>query len=95
MAFLKLENIVLNTAYIAAVQLDSRTRSGEISISILMVSPKFPLVREEGVFQDPHRYEWLEFTGRKAKALQDYFNSFGNVIDLLPQSHESIEHFNS
>lgn len=92
MAFIKVENIVINTNYIAAVQLQcdtcpgetSDTCPGETSISILMAIPKFPLLELESVFPNPYSYEWLEFTGREARVLRDYFSSFNNVIDLLP-----------
>ncbi len=85
MAFIKVENIVINTNYIAAIKLESQTYSGERSISILMATPKFPLLQVEATFPEPYHYEWLDFTGRAAKVLRDYFSSFNNVIDLLPQ----------
>jgi hypothetical protein len=84
-AFIKVENTVLNTNYIAAIKLESQTRSGERSISILIVAPKFPLLQIESTFPSPGSYEWLDFTGQAAIVLQDYFSSFNNVIDLLPQ----------
>lgn len=90
MAFIKLGNTVINTAYIAAVELESRTHSGEISVSILIAAPKFPLTQKEDIFQSLHHYEWLEFTGRQAQALRDYFGSLNHVVDLLPESHHSI-----
>lgn len=87
MAFIKVENIVINTNYIAAVKLESQTYSGERCVSILMATPKFPLFQLEETFPNPYHYEWLDFTGREANALRDYFSSFNNVIDLLPQPH--------
>lgn len=83
MTFLKVENIVINTRYIAAVKLESQTCSGERSVSILLATPKFPLLQLEGTLPVPYHYEWLDFTGREAQVLQDYFSSFNNVIDLL------------
>lgn len=86
MAFIKVENIVINTNYIAAIKLDNQTVSGESSVSILMATPKLPLFQIEGAFPNHHHYEWIDFIGREAKALKDYFTSFNNVIDLLPQA---------
>ncbi len=88
MAFIKVENIVINTNYIAAVKLDNETFSGEKSVSILLATPKFPLLQLEAAFPTPYHYEWLDFTGREAKVLRDYFSSFNNVIDLLPQQQK-------
>lgn len=85
MAFIKVENTVLNTNYIAAVKLATQTGSGERSVSILIVAPKFPLLQIESTFPSTGSYEWLDFTGQAAIVLQDYFSSFNNVIDLLPQ----------
>ncbi|WP_339384117.1 hypothetical protein [Gloeocapsopsis crepidinum] len=85
MAFIRIENIVINTNYIAAIKLDNQTISGESSVSILMATPKLPLFQIEGAFPNHYHYEWIDFVGREAKALQDYFTSFNNVIDLLPQ----------
>lgn len=84
MAFIKVENVVINTNYIAAIKLESQTYSGEKCVSILMATPKFPLLQVEATSPNPYHYEWLDFTGREANVLQDYFSSFNNVIDLLP-----------
>lgn len=84
MAFLKIENIVINTNYIAAIKLDGQTVSGEGSVSILMATPKLPLFQIEGAFPNHYHYEWIDFVGWEAKALKDYFTSFNNVTDLLP-----------
>jgi hypothetical protein len=87
MAFIKVDNIVINTDYIAAIKLESKTYSGDSSISILMATPKFPLVElEEAALPNPYHYEWIDFTGKKAKVLRDYFTSLNSVIDLMPQS---------
>ena len=88
MAFIKVENIVLNTNYIAAVKLESQTCSGEKCVSILMATPKFPMLHMEAAFPNPYHYEWMDFTDQEAIVLQDYFSSFNNVIDLLPQHQE-------
>jgi hypothetical protein len=88
MAFIKVANTVLNTNYIAAIKLESQTRAGERSISILIVAPRFPFLQIESTFPNACSYEWLDFTGQAAVVLQDYFSSFNNVIDLLPQ-HQS------
>ena len=85
MAFLKIENIVINTNYIVAVQLESQTGSGERCVSILLATPKFPLLQLEANYSNPFQYEWVDFTGKQAIALQNYFSSFNNVIELLPQ----------
>jgi hypothetical protein len=91
MAFIKIQNVIINTSYVAAVKLDSKT-SGDKCVSVLLATPKFPLFQLESTSPNYH-YEWIEFTGFAANALQDYFTSFNNVIDLLPQYQESvIEH---
>lgn len=87
MAFIKIRNVVLNTTYIAAVKLDCRIQSGEPGVSILLATPKFSLSQvllEETTTSGFYHYEWLDFTGKEARALQDYFSSFNNVVDLLP-----------
>ena len=89
MAFIKIQNVIINTSYVAAVKLNNQTGSGEKSVSVLIAPPKFPLFHWETTSQDLFRYEWIEFTGQAANALQDYFTSFNNVIDLLPQYLES------
>lgn len=84
MAFIKIDNFVINTSYVAAVKLEDQTYSGENSVSLLIATPKFPLFQKEAISQNPYHYEWLDFTGQAANALRDYFSSFNNVIDLLP-----------
>lgn len=87
MAFIKVDNIIINTDYIAAIKLETKAYSGDNSISILMATPKFPLVElEEAALPNPYHYEWIDFTGKKAKVLRDYFTSLNIVIDLMPQS---------
>jgi hypothetical protein len=85
MAFIKIQNIVINTSYVAAVKLDSQTSSGEKSVSVLIVIPKFSSLPWETSSHNLYHSEWIEFTGQAANALSDYFSSFNNVIDLLPQ----------
>ncbi len=85
--FIKVGNIVINTNYIAAVKLDSETFSGEKSVSILLATPKFPLLQLSAV-PTPYHYEWLDFTGREAQVIRDYFTSFNQVVDLLPRHQE-------
>ena len=89
MAFLKVGNIILNTNYIACVKLESQTFSGEKSISILIATPRFPLLAGvDTTSPELYHYEWLHFTGRQAWGLKDYFSSYNNVIDLLPQDEQ-------
>ncbi|MEC4814263.1 MAG: hypothetical protein SAK29_13460 [Scytonema sp. PMC 1069.18] len=93
MAFIKIQDVVINTSYVAAIKLNNQTSSGDKSISVLIATPTFPLLFPETVSQDSqtlYQSEWIEFTGQAARALQDYFTSFNNVIDLLPPYQESI-----
>ena len=86
MAFLKVGNIVLNTNYIASVKLESHTFTGERSLSLLMATPRFPLLAgTDSAAPEFYHYEWIHFTGRQAQGLRDYYSSYNNVIDLLPQ----------
>ncbi|WP_414542948.1 hypothetical protein [Nostoc sp. CCY0012] len=89
MAFIKIQNVIINTSYIAAVKLDTQTSLGEKSVSVLVATPQFPVIQWDTIAQNLCHYEWMEFTGQAANALQDYFTSFNNVIDLLPQYQES------
>jgi hypothetical protein len=89
MAFIKIQNVVINTSYIAAVRLDTQTSLGEKSVSVLVVTPQFPLIQWDTIAENLYHYEWMEFTGQAANVLRDYFSSFNNVIDLLPQYQES------
>ena len=90
MAFIKLEDVVINTSYIAAIRLECHTRSGEPCVSLLVAIPTSSLLQQESPTQGLYHYEWLEFKSDAAKALQDYFSSFNNVIDLLPQYKSSV-----
>ncbi|MDJ0734307.1 MAG: hypothetical protein QNJ47_09575 [Nostocaceae cyanobacterium] len=87
MAFIKIQNVVINTNYVAAVRLDCQTISGEKSVSILIANPNVPSLEWETISPNLYQNQWMEFTGEAALALQDYFSSGNNVIDLLP--HES------
>ncbi len=87
MTFIKVENVVINTNYIAAVRLEGQNRTGEESVSLLIAIPLLPLFPEEASPSSSYQYEWLEFSGSSALALQDYFSSYSNVHDLLPQPH--------
>ena len=89
MAFIKIGTFVINTAYIAAVNLESKSLSGETSVSILVAVPKFILRETEPIHPNLYCYEWLDFTGKEALVLQDYFSSFNNVNDLLPNYQET------
>ena len=88
MAFIKIQNVVINTDYIAAVRFNNQTGSEKKSVSVLVATPKYGLFEWETVSSNNRKEEWMEFTGQAAKALEDYFSSFNNVIDLLPQYQE-------
>lgn len=90
MAFIKIQDVVINTSYVAAVKLDSQTSSGEKSISILITTPNFSLFSWELMSENIAHSQWIEFTGQAANALRDYFTSSNNVIDLMPQCCEPI-----
>ncbi|MDJ0674812.1 MAG: hypothetical protein QNJ36_05450 [Calothrix sp. MO_167.B42] len=85
MAFIKIQDVIINTSYVAAVKLDSQTSSGEKSISILITTPNFSLFSWEFMSENIAHSQWIEFTGQAANALRDYFTSCNNVIDLMPQ----------
>lgn len=88
MAFIKIQNVVINTDYIAAVRFNNQNGSDKNSVSVLVATPKSPLFEWDTVSSN-HQDRWMEFTGQAAKALEDYFSSFNNVIDLLPECHET------
>jgi hypothetical protein len=88
MAFIKINNVVINTTYIAAVRLQNQNSSGEKIVSLLMATPKIPLSQREEMVVNAYDYQWLDFEGQAANALEDYFSSFNNVIDLLPNYQE-------
>ena len=88
MAFIKIQNVVINTNYIAAVRFNNQTSSDKKSVSVLVATPKKSLFEWESASSNHYKEEWMEFTGQAAKALEDYFSSFNNVVDLLPQTQE-------
>ncbi len=93
MAFIKVENVVINTAYLAAVRFEGQMRSGDLSVALLIALPThalFQTTAPANTASNLYHYEWLEFTGDSARALQDYFSSFNNVVDLSPQSHSRL-----
>lgn len=90
MVFLKIDKVVINTEYILAVKLQDDTDSREKVVSILMAAPNTHLSQIETVAPNPYHYEWIDFVGQAADALQDYFSSFNNVIDLLPSYQEPL-----
>jgi hypothetical protein len=85
MMFIKVEDLVINTSYIAAVRFYGKSRSDDLKVFLLVTASTASLLQQEEVSPGLHHYEWLEFTGDSAKALQDFFTSFNNVIDLLPR----------
>jgi len=89
MAFIKIQNVVINTSYVAAVKLENQTSLGEKSVSVLIATPQLPSFQWDTIAQNLYHYEWIEFPGQAATVIQDYFTSFNNVIDLLPQYQES------
>ncbi len=89
MALIKIQNVVINTSYVAAVRLGEKNESGQNCVSVLMITPQSLLFPWESASQNLYHYEWIEFTSQAAIALQDYFSSCNNVIDLLPQYEES------
>ena len=92
MAFIKVDNMVINTTYIAAVRLEGQDTFGEEKVSLLIAIPTFPLNQPEknSTTTNFYQYEWVEFHGFAAIALQDYFSSFNNVIDLMPQNNRRV-----
>jgi len=84
MAFIKVGKVVINTNYIALVKLENPPCSGETGVSLLIATPQLPLLPRESTSQGGCCYKWLDFTGSEARALQDFFSSFNNVIDLQP-----------
>ncbi|MEH2379996.1 MAG: hypothetical protein V7K27_14110 [Nostoc sp.] len=81
MTFIKIQNVVINISYVAVVRLDNQTISGEKSVS----TPQFLSLQWDTIAQNLYDYKWIEFTGQAVIRLPDYFSSFHNVIDLLPQ----------
>lgn len=84
MAFIKVDNIIVNTNYIAAVRLEGLNRAEEESVFLLIAIPIASFPSQDKAANSSYQYEWLEFTGASARALKDYFSSFNNVLDLMP-----------
>lgn len=89
MAFIKVEDVVINTTYIAAVRLAGKNSEGEEVVALLIAIPTVALLQPNTPSTNLYHYEWLEFVGCAAIALRDYFSSFNNVIDLLPEDISS------
>ena len=88
MTLIKIHNVVINNRYVAVIRLDNQTVSGDKSISVPLANPEFSLFQWDTIAQNLYYYKSIEFTGQAAITLQDYFTSFNNVIDLLPQYQE-------
>lgn len=88
MTFIKVGNMIINTQYIAAIKLESQTCFGERCVSILMPTPNSSALQVKAGFPNSYHYKWHDFTSREAMVLKDYFSSFNNVVDLLPQHQE-------
>lgn len=56
MTFIKIKNVVINTNYVAAIELDNQTRSGKKCVDVLIATTKFSLFpfisQAEGALQD-------------------------------------------
>ena len=81
MTFIKIQNVVMNTSYVAAIKLNNQTVSGEKSVSVPLATPQFSSLQWDTIAQNLSHYKWIEFTDQAAIALQEYFISFNNVID--------------
>ena len=81
MTFIKIQNVVMNTSYVAAIKLNNQTILGEKSVSVPLATPQFPSLQWDTIAQNLYHYKWIEFTGQAVITLQDYFTSFNNVID--------------
>lgn len=81
MTFIKIQNVVMNTSYVAAIKLNNQTILGEKSVSVPLATPQFPSLQWDTIVQNLYHYKWIEFTGQAVITLQDYFTSFNNVID--------------
>ncbi|OKH52687.1 hypothetical protein NIES2101_13690 [Calothrix sp. HK-06] len=94
MAFIRVDNMIINTTYIAAVRLEGQDPYGEEKVSLLLAIPTCSMPLEQVNPTNLFQYEWIEFTGCSAIALIDYFSSFNNVIDLMPTNnrrHQQIK----
>jgi hypothetical protein len=84
MTFIRVDNVVINTDYIAAVVLDDEMHSEEDRISLLIAVPQASRIQRQDSGNAPTSTpsEWLDFTGESARILRDYFSSFNHVLDL-------------
>ncbi|BAU06025.1 hypothetical protein FIS3754_19360 [Fischerella sp. NIES-3754] len=53
MAFIKIDKIVVNTNYIAAIRLEGLNRSEEESVSLLIAIPSASLFQEDRISSNP------------------------------------------
>jgi hypothetical protein len=93
MAFIKVDNMIINTTYIAAIRLEGQDAFGEEKVSLLLAIPTYSLQQEQVGCNNMFQYEWIEFTGFSAIVLKDYFSSYNNVIDLMPQNNRRHQQF--
>ncbi|MCC5645419.1 hypothetical protein LC607_21210 [Nostoc sp. CHAB 5824] len=89
MTFIKIQNVVINNRYVAVVKLDNQAVPDDKRVSVPLANRQFLLFQWDTIAQNIYYYKWIEFTGQAAITLQNYFTSFNNVIDLLPQFQES------
>ncbi|MCC5629224.1 hypothetical protein LC613_14535 [Nostoc sphaeroides CHAB 2801] len=89
MTLIEIQNVVINNSYVAVVRLDNQKVSGEKSVSVPLATPHFSSFKCDTIAQNIYYYKRIGFTGQAGITLQDYFMSFNNVIDLLPQHQES------
>jgi hypothetical protein len=84
MTFIRVDNVVINTDYIAAVVLDDDVHSEEDRISLLIAVPQASRIQRQDSSNAPMSTpsKWLDFTGETARILRDYFCSFNHVLDL-------------
>jgi hypothetical protein len=85
MAFIKIQNVVINIRYVTGIKLSKQTVSGEKRLSVLIANTQFTLHQWDTIAQNLYYCEGIEFTGQPANTFQDFFTSFNNVINLLPQ----------
>ena len=81
MTFIKIQNVVINTSYVAGVKLNNSIFSGDKSVSVPLATPQFSSFQWDTIAKNLYYYKWIQFTGQAAITLQDYFSSFNNVID--------------
>ncbi|WP_373525239.1 hypothetical protein [Nostoc sp.] len=72
MTSIKIQNIVINTSYVAVVMLDNQTVLGKKSIFVPLANPQFTLFKWDTIAQNLYYYKWIEFTGQAAITFPDY-----------------------